>query len=95
MTNFYIFREFLFFVFNITYCLGILLRLIRFERFHSGGNGGQNVNKVETGVRLILSEITVTYTIERSPLTNKGDIQNNLYAMLQQGKGRKQQTGSF
>lgn len=25
---------------------------IRFERFHCGGNGGQNVNKVETGVRM-------------------------------------------
>jgi len=46
---------------------------IRFERFHSGGNGGQNVNKVETGVRLvhIPTGITVTSTSERSQLANR------------------------
>lgn len=45
---------------------------IRFERFHCGGNGGQNVNKVETGVRLIHvpTGITVTSTAERSQLQN-------------------------
>lgn len=43
---------------------------IRFERFHCGGKGGQNVNKVETGVRLIHlpTGITVTSTAERSQI---------------------------
>lgn len=46
---------------------------IRFERFHCGGKGGQNVNKVETGVRLIHipTGITVTATEERSQYMNK------------------------
>ena len=48
---------------------------IRFERFHCGGNGGQNVNKVETGVRLIHlpTGITVTSTAERSQFLNRKD----------------------
>ncbi|MGE9943237.1 peptide chain release factor H [Bariatricus sp. SGI.161] len=66
---------------------------IRFERFHSGGKGGQNVNKVETGVRLIHipTGITVTSTSERSQYANKRDALNKLNAILaQKEKDEKQ-----
>ena len=48
-------------------------RLITFETFRSGGNGGQNVNKVETGVRAIYgnSGLSSVCTEERSQLLNK------------------------
>lgn len=59
---------------------------IRFERFHCGGKGGQNVNKVETGVRLIHipTGITVTATSERSQYANKKEALNKLNAILEQ-----------
>lgn len=59
---------------------------IRFERFHSGGKGGQNVNKVETGVRLIHipTGITVTSTSERSQYANKKDALEKLKVILSQ-----------
>lgn len=46
---------------------------IEFQRFRSSGNGGQNVNKVETGIRAIYTptgDFTVC-TDERSQLANK------------------------
>lgn len=48
-------------------------RLITFETFRSGGNGGQNVNKVETGVRAIYGQtgISSVCTEERSQIQNK------------------------
>lgn len=57
---------------------------IKFERFHCGGKGGQNVNKVETGVRLIHipTGITVTSTSERSQLLNKKDALEKLNTFL-------------
>ena len=57
---------------------------VRFERFHCGGKGGQNVNKVETGVRLIHipTGIVVTSTAQRSQAQNKADAMRKLNAIL-------------
>lgn len=59
---------------------------IRFERFHSGGKGGQNVNKVETGVRLIHvpTGITVTSTAQRTQQMNRADAMKKLKTILMQ-----------
>ncbi len=59
---------------------------IRLEKFHSGGPGGQNVNKVETGIRLthIPTGITVTSTRERSQYANKQDALKKLTSVLKE-----------
>lgn len=65
---------------------------IRFECFHCGGNGGQNVNKVETGVRLIHipTGITVTSTARRSQFANKKDALNKLDIILEERERSEQ-----
>ena len=57
---------------------------VRFETFRSGGKGGQNVNKVETGVRVvhIPPGIAVVSTEARSQHMNKQIALNRLCDIL-------------
>lgn len=62
----------------------ILDKDLRIDTYHSGGAGGQNVNKVETAIRItyIPLNIVVTCQDERSQLKNKEKAFNILKAKL-------------
>lgn len=73
---------------------------VKFETFHCGGNGGQNINKVATGVRLthIPAGIVVTATEERSQLQNRKIAMKKLRAELaarEQEQGQKQKNTAW
>lgn len=65
---------------------------VLFETFHSSGKGGQNVNKVETGVRVIYLPTgqTSVCTDERSQYLNKQKALARLWQMVQSENQQKQ-----
>ncbi|MCM1091997.1 MAG: peptide chain release factor H [Butyrivibrio sp.] len=70
-------------------------REYRIEKFHCGGKGGQNVNKVETGVRIthIPTGLVAQSTEERSQFQNKQRAMEKLkkkLADLEKGQRAKQ-----
>ncbi|SHI57738.1 peptide chain release factor [Clostridium cavendishii DSM 21758] len=59
--------------------------LIKYETFRVSGNGGQNVNKVETGVRVIYEPLGIVAEAreERSQIMNRKKAIKRLYEFLE------------
>lgn len=66
---------------------------LQIDKFHSGGCGGQNVNKVETAIRITYKPtgLVVTCQDERSQLKNKLKAMSILRSKLVEEKRRKEE----
>ena len=69
-----------------TNCAELQEKDIEYSYFHCGGKGGQNVNKVQTGVRAahIPTGLVVTATEERTQFLNKQNAYCKLAAKLKE-----------
>ena len=67
--------------------------MVRFETFRCGGKGGQNVNKVETGVRVIHipTGTAVVATEARTQHQNRQIAMNRLCDILAEMNGEKEE----
>ena len=71
---------------------GFDLKDCQIESMHCGGKGGQNVNKVETGIRIrhIPTGITVVCTEERTQYMNKSKAIRRLKSILSAAESDKE-----
>ncbi|XBT18921.1 MAG: peptide chain release factor-like protein [Candidatus Shikimatogenerans sp. AspAUS03] len=57
-------------------------KYLKYKTFRSKGKGGQNVNKVETGIKILYKKYIITYSKTRSQFLNKKKALKLLYKKI-------------